>query len=104
VADVDAAGEVDAVGEVDGEWRIDIFTFAYTFSKERRIGYRKGPGRAGGKLTRSILLNSSTIPKGRRVEVEERESGENVGCSERVVRMWAVERAQDGVVASEKVC
>jgi hypothetical protein len=69
-----------------------------------RIGYRKGPGRAGGKLTRSILLNSSTIPKGRRVEVEERESGENVGCSERVVRMWAVERAQDGVVASEKVC
>jgi hypothetical protein len=104
VADVDA-GEVDTVGEVDGEWRIDIFTFAYTFAKERRKGYRKGPGRAGGKLTRSILLNSSTIPKGRRVEVEveERESGENMGCSERVVRMWAVVRAQ-GVVASEKVC
>jgi hypothetical protein len=39
------------------------FTFAYTFAKERRIGYRKGPGRAGGKLTRSILLNRSTIPK-----------------------------------------
>jgi hypothetical protein len=57
------------------------FTFAYTFAKERRIGYRKGPGRAGGKLTRSILLNSSTIPKGRRVEVEEREcsGGENEG-------------------------
>jgi hypothetical protein len=57
------------------------FTFAYTFAKERRIGYRKGPGRAGGKLTRSILLNRSTIPKGRRVEVEveEREcsGGEN---------------------------
>jgi hypothetical protein len=59
------------------------FHFAYT--QELRIGYRKGPGRAGGKLTRSILLNSSTIPKGRRVEVEveEREcsGGENEGES-----------------------
>jgi hypothetical protein len=52
--------------------------------EEFRIGYRKGPGRAGGKLTRSILLNSSTIPKRKESgEVEEREcsGGENEGES-----------------------
>jgi hypothetical protein len=60
-----ADADVDAAGDVDGEYWVDIFTLLtldYT-GEEFRIGYRKGPGRAGGKLTRSILLNSSTIPK-----------------------------------------
>jgi hypothetical protein len=44
------------------------------------MGYRKGPGRAGGKLTRSILLNSGTIPKRKesgsgREELSGRDSG-----------------------------